>query len=437
MNGWLALAIWALMIVLNGLFVAAEFSLVSTRRGRIADQAEQGDRRARRTLEQVDDLPFVLSSAQFGITTTSLLVGFLAGPAVGETVIRPVLQVVGLGPDEGAGLSLTAAIMISTVVQMLVGELAPKNYAIARPEATALAVATPMRVFESVFGPVVRIFDSAAQVISERAFGIEVDADHLAGYSLEELARIITASEKQGSLSRQQAELLARAVEFGSTRVSHIMVPRPSVLWLQGDAPVSALQELARRTGHSRYPVIGEGEDEILGTVHIKDLLSVPREKRSSTRIIDIASEPIFVPSSETVRRLFREFRERHATFAVVFDEYGGTAGIVTIEDVFEALVGEIEDEFDETDDGVERIQPDLYEVDGSLRLDRAARTLDLHLPEGDYETVAGYLMERLGRIPGEGDQVEFEGWRLTVADMDDVRVLRVSVQAPQRTAAE
>ncbi len=438
MNGWLGLALVAVLIVANGLFVAAEFSLVSLRRPVIEARAATGDRRARMVVSELKELSFALSSAQFGITVTSLVVGFLAERAIGDTLVRPVLVAVGLPEQATLTVTLTAAFLLPTISQMVLGELYPKNLAISRPLAVALAVTPFTRGFGILFGPVIRIFDSAARGITERVFRVEVAHELEGGHSLDELARIIAASGQEGSLTREQALLLERAVALGDRRVSEVMVPRPDIVWVARDDRLDAVRAIARRTGHSRFPIRGEGEDDVLGSVHVKDLLDVPAERHATTSVLDVSVPLLAVPESEDLRRFLTDLRREHRTFAVVIDEYGGTAGIATLEDVLEQLVGDIEDEFDRAGHRVRRVGAGRHLVHGSLRVDQVERLFGVSLPDGEYETVAGFVLDRLGHIPEPGETVTHDGLVLSVTRVDGVRVVELAVErAPLPSGAE
>ena len=424
-----ALLLVAVLIVANGAFVAFEFGLVAARRGLLEEAAANGDRGARAAVDELGRISFVLSSAQFGITATSLIVGFLVEDAIGAAVVEPLLELFRLPAGSRATVAVVLAFTISTVLQMLLGELAPKNYALALPERTASALAIPMRFFGVVLGPVIRLFDTAAAVITERVFGAEVAEERLGGYSPDELTQIIAASREADQLTDEQGELLARAVALGDRRVHEVMVPRTSVDFVAADDTLDDLRAAARRTGHSRFPVRGVDEDDVVGTVHIKDVLAVAPEQRSSTRLGAIASPAVLVPESEPLRRLLARFRGRHRTFAMVIDEYGGVAGIVTVEDVVEELVGEIEDEFDETVGPVRRVGPGRWLLEGTVRTDHASDVLDWEVPDGEYETIAGFLIDRLGRIPRTGSSVRMDGLEFVAQRVDGVRVAQVLVR--------
>lgn len=433
----LALLLVALLIAGNALFVAAEFSLVASSRGVMEQRADEGDRAARRVLEQLRNLSFVLSAAQFGITATSLLVGFLAEDAIGDVVVRPVLEAMGAPAASTTGVSVAAAFLLSTMVQMVVGELAPKNIAIARPDRTAIATSLPMVVFGVVFGPVIRVFDAAAAWLTRKVFRVDVTEELAGGLTLEELSRIITASGEEGTLSDHQADLLGRAVSLRDRRAGEVMVPRPDITWVEADQPVADLRVAARTSGHSRFPV-RDGE-RVVGTVHLKDLMAVPADRHARTTMAEIAAPTLLVPQSETVRSLLMRFRSEARTFAVVVDEYGVVIGLLTLEDVLEQLVGHIEDEHDPREEPpVRRLGRGRFLVSGRLPVEHIGDLTGVRLPQGGYETVAGFVIDRLGRIPDVRDEATWDGLRFVVTRMDDARVAQLRVvPVPEAAAAE
>jgi CBS domain containing-hemolysin-like protein len=419
----------AVLIAANGAFVAAEFALVSVRRPVVEDRAAEGDRRARIVVRELSELSFALSAAQFGITVTSLLVGYLAERTIGETVIRPLLDLLGLPAGAALGVAVTGAFLLSTVTQMVLGELFPKNLAISRPLGVALAVTPVTRGFGIVLGPIIRVFDRSAEGLARRVFRIEPTSELEGGHSLDELARIIAASGEEGSLTSHQAQLLRRAVELGDTRVAEVMVPRPDVVWLTAEDTLADLRAHARQTGHSRFPVNTGREDDVLGSVHVKDLLTVPADQHRDTPVTQVMAPMLAVPESEPLRRLLADLRREQRTFALVVDEYGGTAGIVTVEDVLEELVGEIEDEFDRRGHVVRRVGAGRHLLLGSLRVDRVEELFGLELPEGEYETVAGFVLDRLGHIPEPGERVDVDGWELSVTRIEGVRITELALR--------
>ncbi|MDP8960226.1 MAG: hemolysin family protein [Actinomycetota bacterium] len=424
---YLGLLAVAALIAANGFFVAAEFGLVAARRAAIEEVAARGSRRARAALHEMSNLSFMLSGAQLGITISSLVLGYIAEPALAR-LLRPVIHLFDLAESTSLAISLVAALIISTILQMIVGELAPKNLAVARPEETALAVAVPMRLYSIAFRPAIWVFDSAAGLLS-RLVGVEPREELLGGYTPDELARIIEASTDEGSLSEEKAQLLLRAVELGERRVSEIMVPRPDVVWLPADDPIGTLRDTARGTGYSRFPVRGEDDDDVVGSVHIKDLLRLPPERAESATVADITHEALVVPESHTLRRLLADLRARQRTFAVVVDEFGGTAGIVTLEDVLEALVGDIADEFDPQTPSLRRLGVGRYVIPGRMRIGRVEEVLGTELAEGDFETVAGFVIDGLGHIPRPGEWIRHDGWRFIVLGLDGNRVTEVLLE--------
>jgi CBS domain containing-hemolysin-like protein len=429
MSGPLGLAVVALLILGNGLFVAAEFALVSLRRHQVEELADGGARRARTVMRELADLSYTLSAAQFGITATSLVLGFVAEAALGEAVIQPLLDLVGLPEGARLGVAVGLAFLLSTVTQMVLGELFPKNLAISRPLRVALAVTPFTRAFGVVLRPIITVFDRSAEWLTRRAFRVEVPSELESGHSLEELARIIDASGEEGEFTGMQTQLLRRAVELSTSRAGEVMVPRPDVVWLTADDTLADLRAASARTGHSRFPVRGASEDEVRGTVHVKDLLLVPPDQHPTTPIARILQTPLVVPESQPLHSLLSALRRDRRTFAIVIDEFGGTAGVVSTEDVLELLVGEIEDEFDPAHPhAVRRIGADRYRVAGALRTERLAELSGCEVPDGAYETVAGFVLDRLGHIPAPGERVREDRLQLEVARVDGVRVTEVLV---------
>jgi CBS domain containing-hemolysin-like protein len=420
-----ALLLVLLLVVINGLFVAAEFAVVSARGPALDERVAAGDRRSIRVAAELERLPFFLSTVQFGITATSLLVGFLADRAVGDTLVRPVLLAIGVSADVTLAVSVTAALLLSTIVQMLLGELFPKNVAISRPLEVARALGGFSHGAAITLGPVVRVFDRAAEAVTRWVFRVETPSQLDDAPGLDELARIIAASGAKGSLTVGQAELLRRAVSLGVRRVGEVMVPRPDVEWLPVGTSLPELVAAAARTGHSRFPVRGDTEDEVLGTVHVKDLMRIDPAKLQDHVVDELVAPALFVPESETLRRVLDQLRRQRRTFAVVVDEYGSTAGIVTLEDVLEALVGDIEDEFDRR----ARRPVGGGRIPGSTPVGRFAERFGVTLPDGPYETVAGYIMAELGEIPLPSARVSVESLEITVLRREGLRITELLVR--------
>ncbi len=413
----LGLAAVVLLILANGYFVAAEFAFVAAKRSRLEERAAGGDAKASRAVTVHKDLSFMLSGAQLGITVTSLIVGFIAEPTLGRA-LNPLLESVGVPESASPGIAITIGFVVATITQMVFGELAPKNLAIAKPETFASALAGSIRLYTRVASPLIRLFDGSANRLL-RSIGIEPIAELEGGVSPEELDIIVGESAKKGSLSDAQAALLGRALEFRALRAVDAMVPRIRVVTIPVTATGGDLRRLLTST-HTRFPVTGGGSDpsDVVGVVHAKDLLALPAAERAAAPVADLVRPVLAVPETAPLHTVLGALRSSHTELAVVVDEYGGAAGIVTLEDLVEELVGDISDEHDAVEASVEPQGPDRWRVPGSWRLDEISRETSIELPVGGYDTVAGLVVDRLGRIPAAGDAVVVDGWRLEVLDM-------------------
>lgn len=424
-----ALGLLAVVVLTLGtaLYVAAEFSLVAVERTQLESAVRDGDVSARRVLAAVRTLSFQLSGAQLGITLTTLVVGFIAEPSI-SVLLKPALEALGLPAGAAAPVSLAVALVFATVLQMVVGELVPKNLAIARPLQVARAVAGPQRVSSAVLRPLIAVSNGAANRVV-RLLGIEPQEELRSARSAEELGSLVRSSEEQGALSPQTASMLARSLAFGDRNAGDVMTSRTQIVSLAADATVSQLLSLAESSGHSRFPIEGESIDDVVGVVHVKQALAVPREERHRTTVASVMGPVPRVPETVHLDRLLVTLREPGLQMAVVVEEYGGTAGIVTLEDLVEELVGEVDDEHDaRTRPSVEQRRTGLV-LSGLLRDDEVADVAGLQMPEGPYDTLGGLVMAHLGRMPARGDVVELDGWRLTVTELDGRRVDRVLVE--------
>jgi CBS domain containing-hemolysin-like protein len=422
----LGLAAVAALIAGNAYFVLAEFSFVAARRGRLVEAAQAGDRRATRALDVLGRLSFMLSGAQLGITVTSLVVGFIAEPTLGAA-LEPVVRAVGVSEGAVPGIALTVGFVLATATQMVFGELAPKNLAIAKPEPVALGLARSTWVFLKVARPIIRLFDGAANGLLRR-LGIEPVEELHSGVQADELPLIVEASTAAGSLSASQADLLRRALDFRVLDAREVMVPWNRVVTVRSDASGADVSQLLGATRHMRFPVVDEW-DEVVGMLHAKDLLAVPVDRRGEVAVTDLSRPVLAVPESADLHRVLAEVRESSSPMAIVVDEHGGTAGVLTIEDLVEELVGDIGDEFDdEAEPHVVRLAPDRWRLPGELRLHEVERETGIELPEGPYDTVAGFVLDRLGRIPVVGDRMTDAGVVATVLSMDERRVRTIEM---------
>lgn len=401
MSAYLGLLALFLLTAATGYFVAQEFAFVAADRGILREQAAAGDAAAEKALRVTSRLSFMLSGAQLGITVTALLVGFLAEPAI-SVLVRPWLEGTGMPDTVISGLSVASGVFVATVVQMVLGELAPKNLGIARPEPVAKFLAGSTLIYLAVVGPVVRLFDSAATSLLKRV-GIEPVEEVEHGATPEELSRIIEESTRAGELPPRLSDLLERALEFGDRTAEEIMVPRPRVVVLRDSQPVSDLLSVMRECGHSRYPVVGDDGD-VIGVTGVRELLTSGLDEG---RIAEVTRQALLVPDSLPLPSVLDRMRTGKDDIACVIDEYGGLAGVITIEDLAEELVGELLDENDPEPVGAVEQPGGIWEVPGWLRLDEVERATGISLPESDeYDTLAGLVLARLGRMPDPGDAV-------------------------------
>lgn len=430
-DGLLGLVAAAALILANGLFVLGEFALVTVDRARVEHLAAEGDRGAARVLAALRRLSFELSAAQLGITITSILLGFVAEPVLAH-LLEPVLDVLpGLEVDAGTGVTVGAALGLATVVQMVVGELVPKSLAIVRPLRMAKLAVRPFGWFTAAFRPLIAVLNGAANLVVG-LLRIQPREELLAARSLEELGLLIRASVEHGTLDPKALPLLARVISFGEKAASTALVPRGAVVALRSDESVAELVRRSAATGHSRFPVHEGDLDQVVGLVHVRDAARVPRALWDRTPVSDLAQPVTIVPESRGLASLLTDMTSQGRQLAAVVDEYGGTAGILTLEDILEELVGEIEDEYD-------RAVPVPVDgrgtpvVSGMLHADELREVVGFELPEGEYETLAGFLLDRWGRIPSVGDRLDHEGWQFEVVGMDGRRIDRVRITPPPR----
>ncbi|MFI7574895.1 hemolysin family protein [Micromonospora sp. NPDC049497] len=408
-----------LIIVLTaatGYFVAQEFGYVAVDRGKLKQLADDGDRAAARALEVTGRLSFMLSGAQLGITVTALLVGYVAEPYLGAG-LADLLGVAGVSTAVSLPLSVVLALLIATVVQMVLGELAPKNLAIARAVPLARALSRSTLMYMRVAGPVITLFDRAAVRLLRR-IGIEPIEELPSGATPEDLEQIIAESREEGHLTAEMSTLLDRGLDFRELTAGEAMVPRVDVHTVRAHEPVSRVVELLD-TGRSRFPVRGtEGVDDVIGVVGIADVLGVPLERRATTPVSAVAVPPLLVPETLPLPTVLDRLRSGHRQLACVVDEYGGFAGVITLEDIAEELVGPIRDEDDPPERTPIRQADGSWVVPARWRIDEVADSTGIALPEApEYDTLSGLVMRELGRVPEVGDRLEID----LPAEGDDV----------------
>ncbi|WP_432092430.1 hemolysin family protein [Streptomyces sp. bgisy100] len=415
------------LILANGFFVAAEFGLVTVERPEAERAAAEGDRRARTVVTALRELSFQLSGTQLGITITSLVVGMLAEPALAELLAGP-FAATGLPDGAVPGVAVVVGMLTVSAVQMVVGELVPKNWAVSRPLQVARFVAAPQHAFSRFFRPVIALLNTVANRLV-RLLGVEPTEELASARTPDELVSLARHSAQAGALEQDTADLFVRTLSLGELTAQHVMTPRVRVSALQSSATAEDVLNLTRATGLSRFPVYRERLDEVVGMVHLKNALAVPAHERLRTPVGRIAVAPLLVPETLPVQPLLEQLRSEQP-IAVVVDEYGGTAGVVTLEDIVEELVGEVRDEHD--GDGLPELavvpsEDATWDADGSCRVD-TLRRIGLEAPEGPYETVAGLVADLLGRIPAPGDTAELPGWRLRVRMVEHHRAERVRI---------
>jgi CBS domain containing-hemolysin-like protein len=435
----LPLAAFVLLTVGNAFFVAAEFGLVTVDRSEIDIRARAGDRRARRVNHALHELSFQLSGTQLGITLMTLLTGYLAEPALSklfDPLARPVAG------DATDGVTHALALIAATLFSMLFGELVPKNAALARPMRVALATAAGLRTFSRTFRWLIGVLNGTANWLVRR-IGVEPQEELASARSPEELGLLAAISARAGALPTETATLLRRTIRFGEKRAAKAMTPRVDVVGLKNAASVADLIAVARESGHTRFPVYENTIDLVTGVAGVPDALGIPPQRRAGTPVSAIAKEPVYVPESLSLDKVLAALRAADADLAIVVDEYGGTDGVVTVEDLIEELVGEITDEYDTDDDEIgttELTAPGgekTYLVDGLLREDELSEQTGFALPEGPYETLAGFLLSRLGHIPVVGESLAVNGWEFTVMEVDRHRIEQVRVVAPPPESAD
>ncbi|WP_237200377.1 hemolysin family protein [Rothia nasimurium] len=434
---WLLLLLGFLLILGTGFFVAVEFSLVALDQSKVQQEIDQGDTGGHKVMACLKSLSTQLSSCQLGITITTLLTGYTLDSGInalaGETIASW-----GLPPALASFATLIFSMGIATLLSMIIGELVPKNLAIAEPYRVARAVAPGQLLFTAVMRPIVRTANGSANWVLHR-FGMEAKEELSAARSPEELSSMVRRSADLGTLDSDTARFVDRTLSFAELTAADVMTPRRKVIMLEDTAPASDIIELARTTGHSRFPLYREDQDNIVGVVHVKKAVALPLEKRDQLEAGTLMEDVLQVPETVHLDSLLIQLREGALQLAVVLDEYGGTAGITTLEDLVEEIVGEVSDEHDTNsmDERPLRLGNGDYIFSGLLRPDEVTDLiggLDIE-DDPSYETMGGFMMDRLGRVPETGDTVPVEGGILRVEKMEQRRVDRI--RFAQVTSAE
>lgn len=408
----LGLLAFVILTISTGVFVAAEFSLTTLERGVVDANARRGARRDIYVQRAHRTLSFQLSGAQLGISVTTLVTGYLAEPALARW-LHPGLEAVGLPPGSAVGVALLLALVLATSLSMVLGELVPKNLAVARPLPIARAVAGPQLLFSRIFAPAIRLTNGTANGILRR-LGIEPAERLWSARSPRELASLVRNSARRGALDPATAALVEGSLRFGALTAAELMTPRSKIVTLQAGNTIADLAVAAAETGFSRFPVVAGDLDATVGIVHVKQVFEVAVADRADTRVARVARPIAVVPSTLAGNALMAQIRANDIQAALVVDEYGGTAGMVTMEDLIEEIVGDVRDEHDDVTPDVVAAG-DGWQVSGLLRIDEVASATGYRAPEGDYETIGGLVLQQLGHIPETGEAVE-----LTAFDPDD-----------------
>ncbi|HEV2799969.1 MAG TPA: hemolysin family protein [Pyrinomonadaceae bacterium] len=420
------------LVFANGFFVASEFALVGVRRSRIATLAGAGDKRAKRLLGLVDNLNAYISATQLGITLASLALGWLGEPAIAHLLEIPLKGRV--SETVLHTIAFTIAFTIITFLHIVLGELAPKTLALERAEKTALAIALPMQIFYKTFSYPIRLLDWAG-TRTVRLFGLHPSGEHGSIYTEEELRQLIDTSRQSGHVNEEEQQLINRVFDFSDAEVREAMIPRTAVDALPSTATFEEAKQSFRTLGYSRLPVYEERLDNVVGVVFWRDIEPYYEKQADGFDLLKLVHPPMFIPAGARLGAVLKQMQSTRNHLAFVIDEHGGVEGIVTLEDLLEEIVGEINDEFDEeVRSQITREADGTYLLDGMLAVRDANRQLDLKLPEdGNYTTLAGFLMAQTGRILRQGETVEFDGARFTVERVDRRRIRRVRF-APETT---
>ncbi len=409
----------AALILLNAFFVAAEYGLVTARRTRIRELEEQGNRRARAVLQIVADPPRFIAAMQLGVTATSLAIGALGEQALAK-IFDPILASV---------VAFALAFLIITFLHVVIGELVPKGVALRHSETTALAVSAPVRGFFVLLKPLIWILQRSSEIVL-RAVGLEPPGEEDDVLSEAELKMVLDRSTTHGEIEQQEQEMLYKVFDFADKEVSAVMVPRPEVVALSVELPPEEALAAMIESPYTRYPVYRGSLDEIVGILHVRDLISALTDRGiAGVQIEELVRPAHIVPETKDLAALLGEFRRTNQHMAIVVDEYGELEGIVTLEDLLEEIVGEIEDEFDLPDESVERLPDGRMRIDGTFPIDDFNEQFGRELPIEDYHTVGGFVFGLLGRAPERGDEVEYDGTRFKVLELEGSRIERLEVE--------
>ncbi len=429
MSDLVGLLVLLLLIVMNAFFVAAEYSLVSVRRTRIDQLVDEGNASAKRVQGALKNLSFYIAAVQLGITVAALATGYVAEPSIGHLLEGP-LSSLGFSENTVKTIALIAALLISTVLSVIFAELVPKSIAIQRSEQTAMTLIYPLTAFAWFFGPLSRMLSKVGGAVT-RLFGVKPVEGHTTGYSEEEIRMIVQASSQEGVLEQDEKELLYNVFDFSDTMAKAIMTPRVDMVAIESGETLRELVALNAEHGYSRFPVYRETTDTIIGVANMGDVFK-HLNRLDAMQVDQIIRPTYFAPEGMKVIDLFRNMQSKKLHMTVIVDEFGGTAGVVTLEDVLEELVGEIYDETDdEEEEGVQKLPNGVYVMDASLKVDEVEEVLNTELTEDDdgaFDTLSGFVYHQFGYIPQQGEETEYHGWIFHIEAADERRVSSVRV---------
>ncbi len=423
MTDFLRIVLVLVIVAGNAFFVAAEYALVTARRSRLNELAGAGNMRARIALRIMDSPARFIGTVQLGITAFSIALGAIGEPLV-EHFLEPVLA---------TGVSFVLAFLIVTYLHVTLGELVPKAIALTKNEATALWVALPVEAFFLATYPIVWFLQKSSNAVTG-LFGIEPAPAGVVAHTEQDIRMIVAAAEDEGVIEAAEEEMLYKIFDFADKEAADVMVPRPEVVALSIDLPPEECLQAVLDSPYTRYPVYRDSLDNIVGVLHVRDLISAMHDKGiAAVRVEDILRAAYMVPETKDLAALLAEFRRTNQHMAIVIDEYGAMEGIVTLEDLLEEIVGEIEDEFDLPDESVEQVDEDTVRIDGTFPIDDFNEQFHTELPQEDYHTIAGFVFGQLGRAPEPGDEVVYDGVRFEVLELEGSRIERLQVEFVDR----
>ncbi|HEC21393.1 MAG TPA: HlyC/CorC family transporter [Chloroflexi bacterium] len=429
-NDLLGLLVVAFLVLLNGFFVTAEFALVSVRPTRVEELVRQGNRMAKAVQKAIQEPDRFIAATQLGITLASLGLGWFGEPALSH-LIDPIVELIPiparLANMTSHGISAAIAFSLITFLHVVLGELAPKSIALQRPEQAALIVAQPTIWTEWLFKPAIWVLNGAGNLVL-RLLGFEPAAGHELTHSIEEIRMLVDASARHGMLDDSEHDMLDAVFELRQMLVRQIMIPRTEMVALPATATLHDVVALQQDHPHGKYPVYEKDIDDIVGVLYVRDIIQELAKGGLSRPIRPFVRKAIFLPETARINTVLAAFRDEHQHVAIVLDEYGGTAGMITLEDILEEIAGDIPDQFDTEEPEIARLPDGSWTVSGLARIEEVNEALNLSLSDENYDTIGGYVMGRLERIPRLGDEVQTGNVRFRVVDVDGMRIDRLHI---------